>query len=626
MADQHWGALRAFLAFHRFDDAKLEAQFQQKYQQSTVQGCRLWAAIQLVLFVLNSVGGGLFFSSPVLTPAFWALFSVPLICTGVVFTLSHSSLVSDNLKTVLVVCHCLTLATQGVQYTLFVNYHRTHNWELQPSERAATAMDLVDEMASYFFAYMCNSDQQLQLMPFLLVGFCPQSLLATVVGPLVALLFLTVGIPLRLNVLFMFPSLLFPLVVNVVFSCSISLRRRSIFLLELQRARESEEMQRADSMVNHIVKNVMVEAAGQIDAFLELCAPPPLADLGAYLRSALERLRSGMAWCRRRGVLLALMNKEARPNLAPTSLAALGSALASHRSIATRFADRVVELDEALTDLLLENAITNAFRHGHPTDPDVRFFITVDTADEMDPKRGACTVTFRITNRSHPNSQPLTPELVRRHRPSMQAPSPSLAFSEGIGLQHCFLAAKLQNMAISLAQEGDTVVFEASLVTKIVCEAEAAAARSGSLVVTEPLPWGLRISVIDDSSAARMLLKHQLSHDVPGCIVDAFGSSAEDVDPFLSHTLQSADIAILDQHLDWPSGSLHLGTDLVRLLLGAGFRGLICIRSANVSERDTQQYFAAGAHCVLDKLLDRDKMVAALTAQYWRSTSAAPPR
>eukprot|EP00668_Euglena_longa_P007023 GGOE01008389.1.p1 GENE.GGOE01008389.1~~GGOE01008389.1.p1 ORF type:complete len:358 (-),score=99.68 GGOE01008389.1:623-1696(-) len=321
-----------------------------------------------------------------------------------------------------------------------------------------------------------------------------------------------------------------------------------------------------------------------------------------------------MAWCRRRGALLALTKEDTMPTPKPTCLAALGSVLVRARTMTSSFAPVTVELDEMLTELMLENALSNAFRHGHPTDPDVRFSISVDLADAT---AGACTVTFLITNRCDPKRQPLTAELVRG---MTQSGRPSCA--EGSGLQHCFWAAQLQGMAASLTQEGDTVVFHVSLFTHRVSEAPAPVATPAMDSEAGTLPPGLKISVMDDSATARMLLKHQLSRSFPGCVIDTFGESAEDVDPFLSHTLLSADIAILDQHLDWPSGSLFLGTDLVRLLLQAGFRGFICIRSANTSEEDIPQYFAAGAHCVLDKLLDRAQTVATLVSNYQQFLSA----
>eukprot|EP00667_Euglena_gracilis_P005029 EG_transcript_5060 len=619
-AQCRWPGWSTFLRFHRFDSPELERQFQQRCQASTIQACRLWGVIQLILLILNTSGGVFFFSTPVTDPAFWGLYAISLFCAVTVLSLAQATCLSDaHLRAALVCCHCLTLATQGAQYSLFLNFHRTRAWDLGSDAGPAGTLDFVDQLASYFFTYMCVIDQQVQVLAVLHIGFCPESMVAILAGPIVASFFITLGLPLRANVVYLCPAFLFPMCVNTFFCSCTSVMRRSIFQLELQRAHQTEEMQRADAMINHIVKNVMVEASGHIDAFLELCTPSPPADLRAYLHCAMERLRSGMTWCKRRRVLVALMDREARPHPTPTSLSALGMSLVSHRTIITHFADVVVALDEALTDLVLENAISNAFRHGHPTDPDVRFFIA---AEVTDPATGKCVVTFRITNRSHPTRQPVTAEFVQRFRHDTQ--SPPHATSDGIGLQHCFLAAELLGMDVTLRQEGDLVVFQASTTTTVCCGSEASVAHTTSHIVTEPLPPGLKICVLDDSAAARVLLKHQLTRDVPGCVVDVFGQSAADVDPFLSQTLLGADIAILDQHLDWPSGTPFLGTDLVRMLLGAGFRGLICIRSANVSEWDTRNYFAAGAHCVLDKLLDRAQMVATLTTQYWTFAVSEP--
>eukprot|EP00667_Euglena_gracilis_P001005 EG_transcript_1005 len=602
-----WATLRPMANFNRFADAELEHRFQHDYQTSNVHSSHLFAAISFSIVGISSVGA-VIYMYPITDPIFWSLFSISLLC-GFAALLLPRHVPGPHLPAALASVYCVSLAAQGVQYSLFLEWFRCRGWGVPEEDR-----DVVDQATTFLVMYMFNLNQQIQILPLLHVGFCPATLVNVFAGPLVNLFVISLGMPLRAKSFLFCPLGLFLAAVNAWYSQNVSHMRRSIFLLELQKARQIDETQRADAMINHIVKNVMVEAAGYIDAFLELCVPPPPTDLKSYLLCSLERLRSGMAWCKRRRVLLAVMNHEAKPHPAPTSLAALGSALVSHRCMTTGFTDIVVDLDEALTDLVLENAISNAFRHGHPTDPDVRFFIAAD------PAASPCIVTFRITNRSHPARQPLTADLVERllHGHRLEAFGPSASCSEGLGLQHCVQAAQLQGMAVSLAQEGDTVVFQASIATQVIGGVDASVVRSSSLMVTEALPPGLRISVIDDSMAACTLLKHQLSRDIVGCVVETFGACAEDVDAFLSHTLLGADVAILDQHLDWPSGALYLGTDLVRLLVRAGFRGLICIRSANVSDQDTQQYFAAGVHCVLDKLLDRTQMVATLTNHYWR--------
>eukprot|EP00667_Euglena_gracilis_P001501 EG_transcript_1500 len=603
-------AYRPWWHFHTFVDPSLEAAFQEKNQRATVQSCYLWAAIQIPNLLVLAFG--CMFWTPVITNSvFWALASVPLLCAVLLGALCCSKVVpGPHLHLVLCLCYFLTLLCRGVQVFIFVEFNREGNWQLPNTDPGTAAF--MDNISSTLVMVFFHIEQQLQLVPLLHIGCCPANALAIMAGPLsnILLISLLVRAP-PFSYMFFLLSCVAAGVV-ALFCRGGTAMRRSIFLLERHKAQHAEQMQRADAIANHILKNAMVEASGLIDAFLDLCAPPPEDAVAQYLHSARERLRGGMAWCRRRRVLLELLDGRATPTPKPTSLAALGGALASSRTMTTDFAPAVVELDEALVDLMLEIAISNAFRHGHPTDPDVRFTISIDV---VDPSLGTCAVTFCVTNRCDPGRQPLTGELVDHLMSGRPPVSPSAPFAEGVGLEHCLQAAQVHGAAVSLSQQQDVVVFTATLPSRLVGEAAAAATPCASRG-GPGLPLDLRIAVMDDSASARALLKHQLSRDIPGCIVKTFGASAEDVDPFLAHALQEADIAILDQHLDWPSGSPILGTDLVRLLLQAGFEGLTCIRSANMSELDIARYFAAGVHCALDKLLDRAQTVATLASHY----------
>eukprot|EP00668_Euglena_longa_P004286 GGOE01005023.1.p1 GENE.GGOE01005023.1~~GGOE01005023.1.p1 ORF type:complete len:654 (+),score=155.68 GGOE01005023.1:138-1964(+) len=581
----------------------------------------MWAGTMVAVMLMNAIGAAVFISTVHSVP-YWTLFSVQVACsTAVMFLARSASIKVQHLRNALCLCHCLSLVAMGSQMYLMLAFHRLHSWDL-PSVDSVT-FDFIDGLMACLLISIFYIFQQVLALPFLQIGYCPASLITLSFGPTIYILMIAVRVPVYFGTFSLCPTSILVMGVQVYYCRRVAILRRSMFLLELQKTRHTREMQEADSVINHIVKNMMVEAAGLMDTFLDLCVPPPPRDLvQPYLHCALERLHNGMAWCKRRRALLELLNTEAKPHRTPTSLTALGKALVSRRTMTTDFVDLVVELDEALTDMMLENAINNAFRHGHPSDPDVRFFIA---ADMLDPASATCAVTFRITNRSDPGHQPLTPEMVDRlRRTDLVGLPPSTPLSKGLGLRHCFLAAELQGMTVSLTQEGDLVAFQASVLTQVVSGLPRPASPTHASACMAPLPFGLRISVIDDSASARTLLRHQLRHDIPGCIVDIYGASAADVEPFLSHTVASADVAILDQHLDWPSGSLGLGTDLVRLLLQASFRGLICIRSANMSEQDVQHYLSAGAHCVLDKLLDRTQTTATLAHHYWHFFSMSP--
>eukprot|EP00667_Euglena_gracilis_P020531 EG_transcript_22274 len=90
-----------------------------------------------------------------------------------------------------------------------------------------------------------------------------------------------------------------------------------------------------------------------------------------------------------------------------------------------------------------------------------------------------------------------------------------------------------------------------------------------------------------------------------------------EVGAFLSDALQQADIAILDQHLQFlDSSTTYTGTDLCRQLLGHGFRGLVCIRSGDDAPEDQALYTASGAHCSFGKDVPGAKLVQQLKTTY----------
>eukprot|EP00667_Euglena_gracilis_P001982 EG_transcript_1982 len=616
---------RSLLRFDRFVSEELEAHFQQEYLRPTIEASRLWAAVAVVAIATNAYGAVYNLFRPLVSGPYWAAYGVQAFCVAVIlFITQNRSTRIHQLRATLCMCYCLWLAAFAWQLCLGMQIYQAEV-ALLPGIGADADSFIVGEMTFLVVIYFYLIQQPLTL-PLLQIGFCPASLISILGGPLMYILMACVGLPLQRPPFTLLPGILLIAAVQVFYCRRFAVLRRSVFVLELQKAHHTQEMRDVDGAIHHIVKNAMTEAAGLTEMFLDLCTPPPPQDLvQPYLLGALERLRSGMAWCKRRRVLTELLDAVVKPNRVPTSLLALGMALASHRPMTTDFADLEVELDDALTDLLLENAINNAYRHGHPTDPAVNFRIDADLADASE---STYVVTFRVMNRCDPNRQPLPPDLLDRLRHADGVdPVHATLSCRGLGLRHSLLAAELQGMTVSLAQEGEFVVFKATLVARAVPRPPMPASPSCPAVcvpgwAAPPLPTGLRITVIDDSAAARTLLCHQLRSDIPGCEVEVFGASAEDVEPFLNHTLAGADITILDQHLNWPSGRPGLGTDLVWQLQLADYAGMICIRSAQMNELDVQTYFAAGAHCVLDKLLERAQMTATLATHYWQFYSS----
>ena len=199
------------------------------------------------------------------------------------------------------------------------------------------------------------------------------------------------------------------------------------------------------------------------------------------------------------------------------------------------------------------------------------------------------------------------------------------ALSDRIGLQHSFLAAEAQGMLVSLTQQGGKVVFEAELDVEVV----ASQAEAKNTQLEEDLtrfPQGLAIYCIDDSASARRLLHHNLITWANTTNVHMFGRDELEVSRFTSAALANADIAILDQHLEYGGETNILGTDLVAQLVEGEFQGLICMRSANVAKHDRTKYAQAGAHCTFGKDVLMKQMVQEMKAAYVRcivnSTSA----
>eukprot|EP00667_Euglena_gracilis_P003291 EG_transcript_3301 len=399
---------------------------------------------------------------------------------------------------------------------------------------------------------------------------------------------------------------------------------RASFLAHTQLAQELRASQMADSILNHTLKNILADVAANLELFL--------AGVGetALLVDGIACLRRGMQHCRERQVYLKLAAGEYQPTPTPVHLPGLAHQLVAGRPIAVQVPDLEVLLDATLMALILENAISNAVRHGSPENPDVRFEITefFPEASETDlsdlyPLRH---LQFIISNAAHPQRPPLTPEDVHKlfHGNGVLQPEAADPVSFHVGLTHCLLAAKCGGIQLELRQEDDRVLFVASLAAR---EAPAAGegpwaeslgrAASGCPVLPSAtvLPAGLCFCCIDDSPAAQRLLAHHIQRSFPAVTVHCFGASEADVAGFLATALAEADIVILDQHLECKD-EMKYGTNLVQQLVAAGYGGLVCIRSANDSPEDRAYYAACGAHCVLGKDVLGARMVEELAAAH----------
>ena len=277
-------------------------------------------------------------------------------------------------------------------------------------------------------------------------------------------LFVAVVSPVMLTIyalMFVIFHVLFSVLV-VGLSIVLSMTRRSQFSIEhsfeLRLKEELEASRQADSILNHTLKNTMADAAGEIEMFLEKTACAPSAT--RHLQQSSASLRRGMRSCRHRQAYLNLVMHRYMVSLRPVQLLQFGNELTRGRNIRLSVKDLVVCIDVTLCGLILDNAISNAFKHGHPTAPDVTFTIT-DAAPAASPSRALVQeqvqLAFVVTNKANPARPPLTQEyidLVRSGKPVPSSAVTTSAMSDQIGLQHSFLAAEAHGIELSIRQVG----------------------------------------------------------------------------------------------------------------------------------------------------------------------------
>eukprot|EP00667_Euglena_gracilis_P001888 EG_transcript_1887 len=196
-----------------------------------------------------------------------------------------------------------------------------------------------------------------------------------------------------------------------VLGAQLSVMRRSNFLAELIVTQQLHTSEMADSVLNHGLKNTMADAASNVELFLNGELP------ASALQDSLISLRRGMRSCKERQLYLKLAAGEYEPVMLPTNLEDFGQQLIAGRQVVGHFCSRTVMIDSMLCSLIFDNAINNAFRHGHPRQPDVHFSISEDglphdplLPDPLSPDRVRLIMVVR--NTANPSRPPLTDEFV----------------------------------------------------------------------------------------------------------------------------------------------------------------------------------------------------------------------
>ena len=394
---------------------------------------------------------------------------------------------------------------------------------------------------------------------------------------------------------------------------SFSLRQSFEDMYEKQAAAAAAQAARkADSILNHTLKNTMADAAGQITLFLEDMKAQG-QDPNPDLQWAIDSLQRGMRSCQQRQALIQLVSSTYSVALRPVRAVEFVQALTAGRKVTVQVPDTTVFIDPLLCGIVLDNALSNALKHGHPQSPDIRLEVTISPFGAAED--GTKMLEIMVTNAVHPGRPAITEEYIKKVLAGEVQRGPSTsALSNYIGLQHSYMAAEAGGMKVSLTQEGDRVMFRLRSTAQE--EANQPEKEDPFAKLLTEFPANLNVYFIDDSQTARRLVPHHLATLAQTKNVFTFGKTRSEVDTFVRRTLADGDIAILDQHLEFGADANVLGTDVIEQQLLPDFKGLICIRSGNTAPEDVCEYREAGAHCVFGKDMLGSAMVRELKAAY----------
>eukprot|EP00668_Euglena_longa_P043699 GGOE01058184.1.p2 GENE.GGOE01058184.1~~GGOE01058184.1.p2 ORF type:complete len:374 (+),score=82.38 GGOE01058184.1:1166-2287(+) len=272
-------------------------------------------------------------------------------------------------------------------------------------------------------------------------------------------------------------------------------------------------------------------------------------------------------------------------------------------------------LDPTLCSIMLLNAISNAFKHGHQEDPDVQFQMTLLPGSIIQTQE----LLIEVSNRADPSKPVICDELLDRLLVSREVSGGAFdenrrQLHEHVGVEHIFLTAEAHKMQASLSQDGGLVIFRARMT---VLDFDPCAENQAPLSCRLPpqTPCGLRYYCLDDSPIARKVLMHNLTAYASPAKVCTLGATPTEVQRFAALAQFDSDIVVLDQYLEY-DGDMYYGTSVAEELVQQGYKGLICIRSANASPDDEEVYRQHGAHCVIGKEVRAQQMVRQLHAAY----------
>ena len=362
-------------------------------------------------------------------------------------------------------------------------------------------------------------------------------------------------------------------------------------------------------MLNHILKNNIIDAQNSIDMFLDRDA-----DEAILIHSRALLFRSKW-WCKLREAMLRITEGSYEKKVQTMSLSRFCSDLLVGRPVVTLDCpSSAASLDPIACSIVLDNAVTNAIRHGCGEDPELK--LTVEISDHG----SAQALSFTLMNRAKAGS----PQLADWSASSTEAVhacnsvDPYDSVSTGLGLQHIAMVVNLCGMSAELWQEDAYVYFRLRTETETSSDTSASSDPTNEYRPRH-LPSPVHILCIDDSPVARKTLAIVLPKKIPGAVVDVFA----DVELFKQAVARGCDIVIVDQNLSFPGAEVK-GTTLIRAIFAAGYAGLACVRSANCTDADQSDYFRSGAHCAIDKDSRWPEVVQLLDTAYASNIAHCP--
>ena len=390
-----------------------------------------------------------------------------------------------------------------------------------------------------------------------------------------------------------------------------------------QSLKNQMDAQHADSVLNHILKNTMADALGCIEIFCR----NPNPDTSA-LSKACDILFRGMWWCKLRVAMLRIVAGCYETQRDAVDLKKFAEEFVRGRDTTLQCPPGAVHLDSTACNIILDNAVTNAMRHGCPGDPQVKLVITVsertvihsnfeaslDSIIDAGPK--PVTVRFRVTNQADPSRPALSQSWSSKDEvQALPTDSSRPTLSDGLGLQHIRMVANSCDMIADLWQEGARVCFQLRVDTTI-ADSAVITSNAEPLHVSCPFPPGLTILGLDDSDIARQTLQFHFEKEIPSALrVAMYGKDVEEVEQFKQDALENGDILIVDENVDVP-GEEQLGSTVVKELMAAGYDGFACIRSGNSEDADIELSLASGAHWHVGKEVRMRDMISELRGEY----------